>query len=338
MGNPVDASENNNESEIDDLDARIEHEKDAIINKLLLLYDLAEKEADKKEVVNNETFEDYTSDHDEINENLEENVTENNNYFNKYHQDPDHVQDHDQIDVQEQVYVQESRVHEIVDEQNDVQTHVQTDVQTYVQDHVQDLTCVQDEIYEQNSNLNLNQGNVQNQVHIQDQIPVQTNDLNQICDHPNQNQRQDQIQDSNLADTKNLKSEQIQIQKVKPNKLESFIDHEKEEENTSLLLGNNTNTKESENKNEIFCQKISMSADMDSDSKHPELEAKTLAAEAVSATTRDSNRMSCKQSAMFLSILAYTSHIRENHLSSLKHISTKISLKKIVDKLFQLKF
>ena len=38
-----------------------------------MLYDLAEKEADKKEVVNNETFEDYTSDHDEINENLEEN-------------------------------------------------------------------------------------------------------------------------------------------------------------------------------------------------------------------------------------------------------------------------
>ena len=322
MGNPVDSSENNNESEIDDLDARIEHEKDAIINKLLLLYDLAEKEADKKEVVNNETFEDYTSDHDEINENLEENVTENNNYFSKDHQDPDPVQDHDKIDVQEQVHVQESCVHDIGDEQNDVQTHVQT----HVQDHVQDLTCAQDEIHEQNSNLHLNEGNVQNQVHIQDQIPDQTNDLNQICDHPNQNQRQDQIQDSNLSDTKNLKIEQIQLQKVNPIKQESVIDHEKEEENTSLLLGNNTNTKENENKNEIFCQKISMSADMDSDSKHPELEAKTLAAEAVSATTRDSNRMSCKQSAMFLSILAYTSHIKENHVSSFLHISTKISL------------
>ena len=281
-----------------------------------MLYDLAEKEADKKEVVNNETFEDYTSDHDKINENHEENVTENN--FSKDHQDPDHVQ--------EQVYVQESCVHDIGDEQNYVQTHVQT----HVQDHVQDLTCVQDEIHEQNSNLNLDQENVQNQIHIQDQIAVQSNDLNQICDQPNQNQRQDQTQDSNLSDTKNLKIEQIQLQKVKPIKLESFVDHEKEEENTSLPLGNNTNTKESENKNEIFCQKISVSADMDSDSKHPELEAKTLAAEAVSATTRDSNRMSCKQSAMFLSILAYTSHIRENHLSSILHISTKISLKKVV--------
>ena len=120
IGNPVDSSENNNESEIDDLDARIEHEKDAIIHKLLLLYDLAEKEADKKEVVNNETFEDYTSDHDEINENLEENVTENNNYSNKDHQGPNHVQDHDQIDVHEQVYVQESCVHDIVDEQDHV--------------------------------------------------------------------------------------------------------------------------------------------------------------------------------------------------------------------------
>ena len=265
MGNPVDSSENNNESEIDDLDARIEHEKDAIINKLLLLYDLAEKEADKKEVVNNETFENYTSDHDEINENLEENVTENNNYFNKDHQDPDHAQDH----VQEQVYVQESCVHDIVDEQNDVQTHVQT----HVQDHVQDLTCVQDEIHEQNSNLNLSQVHIQNQVHIQDQIPVQTNDLNQICDHPNQNQRQDQTQDSNLSDTKNLKIEQIHLQKVKPIKLESVKDHEKEE-NTNFLLRNSTK----ENENKIFCQKISMSADMDSDSKHPELEAKTLAA------------------------------------------------------------
>mgnify|MGYP001427104364 CR=1 FL=1 len=263
MGNPVDSSENNNESEIDDLDVRIEHEKDAIINKLLLLYDLAEKEVDKKEVVNNETFENDASDHDEINENLEENVTENNNYFSKDHQDPDHVQDHDQIDVQEQVYVQESCVHDIGDEQNDVQTHVQT----HVQDHVQDLTCVQDEIHEQNSNLNLDKGNVQNQ----DKIPVQTNDLNQICDHPNQNQRQDQIQDSNLSDTKNLK---IQLQKVKPIKLESVIDHEKEEENTNFLFRNSTK----ENENKIFCQKISMSADMDSDSKHPELEAKTLAA------------------------------------------------------------
>ena len=44
-----------------------------------MLYDLAEKEADKKEVINNETFENDASDHDEINENLEENVTENNN-------------------------------------------------------------------------------------------------------------------------------------------------------------------------------------------------------------------------------------------------------------------
>ena len=231
MGNPVDSSENNNESEIDDLDARIEHEKDAIINKLLLLYDLAEKEVDKKEVVNNETFQDYTSDHEEINENLEENVTENKSYFSKDHQDPDHVQDHDQIDVQEQVYVQESCVHDISDEQNDVQTHVQT----HVQDHVQDLTCVQDEIHEQNSNLNLDQGNVQYQVHIQDQIPVQTNDINQICDHPNQNQRKDQTQDSNLSDTKNLKIEQVQLQKVKPIKLESVIDHEKEEEN--IIVG-----------------------------------------------------------------------------------------------------
>merc|ERR1712008_488024 len=124
---------------------------------------------------------------------------------------------HDKIDVQEQVHVQESCVHDIGDEQNYVQTHVQT----HVQDHVQDLTCVQDE---QNSNLNLDQENVQNQVHIQDQIPVQTNDLNQICDHPNQNQSQDQSQDSNLSDPKNL---------------ESVIDHEKEEENTNLLLGNN---------------------------------------------------------------------------------------------------
>ena len=236
-----------------------------------MLYDLAEKEVDKKEVVNNETFENDASDHDEIKENLEENVTENNSYFSKDHQDPDHVQDHDQIDVQEQVYVQESCVHDIGDEQNDVQTHVQT----HVQDHVQDLTCVQDEIHEQNSNLDLDQENVQNQVHIQDQIiPVQTNDLNQICDHPNQNQSQDQTQDSNLSDTKNLKIEQIQLQKAKPIKLESVIDHEKEEENTNFLLRNNTK----ENENKIFCQKISMSADMDSDSKHPELEAKTLAA------------------------------------------------------------